>query len=99
MTTPTPLVPSRGLNVLHLFCHADYDVDGGALRKAIDEATAQGLQVVTVAIVGAKADTCFMVLGENLWDLRKFQTKVQASGFNVAESYVSATEVSEDHGG
>jgi chlorite dismutase len=80
---------------VHLFCHADYDVDASALRKAIEEATAQGLQVVTVAIVGAKADACFMVLGENLWDLRKFQTKVQAAGFNVAESYVSVTEVSE----
>jgi chlorite dismutase len=95
MSSPTPLTPSRGLNVVHLFCHADYDVDAGALRKAIEEATAQGLQVVTVAIIGAKADTCFMVLGENLWDLRKFQSKVQAAGFNVAESYVSVTEVSE----
>jgi chlorite dismutase len=36
-----------------------------------------------------------MVLGENLWDLRKFQTRVQAAGFNVAESFISVTEVSE----
>ncbi|MCU1364220.1 MAG: hypothetical protein JWM55_2048 [Acidimicrobiaceae bacterium] len=95
MSTPTPLTPSRGLNVVHLFCHADYDVDAEALRTTIEEATLQGLQVVTVAIIGAKADVCFMVLGENLWDLRTFQTKVQAAGFNVADSYVSLTEVSE----
>jgi chlorite dismutase len=70
-------------------------VDAGALRKAVEEATSQGLQVITAAIVGAKADVCFMVLGENLWDLRKFQTKVQSAGFNVAESFISVTEVSE----
>jgi chlorite dismutase len=45
--------------------------------------------------MGAKADTCFMILGEDLWDLRKFQSKIQAAGFLVSESYVSVTEVSE----
>jgi peroxiredoxin len=51
--------------------------------------------VVTAAIVGAKADICFMVLGINLWDLRTFQSKIQAAGLLVSESYVSVTEVSE----
>ncbi len=92
--TPEPLVTSRGLNVLHLFCHPA-DVDAGAVRKAVDDARANGLQVVSVAIVGAKADVCFMVLGEDLWTLRQFQSKIQAAGFLVAESYVSVTEVSE----
>ena len=32
--TPEPLAPSRGLNVLHLFCHPGADVDAGAVRKA-----------------------------------------------------------------
>ena len=95
MTTPSPLGPARGLNVVHLFCHPGESVDAGAVRKAVDDAVAQGLQVVTAAIMGAKADTCFMVLGENLWDLRRFQSKIQAAGFHVAESYVSVTEVSE----
>ena len=95
MTSPTPLVPSRGLNVVHLFCHPDGAVDAGAVRKAVDDAVGAGLQVVTAAILGAKADTCFMVLGEDLWDLRKFQSRIQAAGFKVAESYVSVTEVSE----
>ena len=93
--TPEPLAPSRGLNVLHLFCHPDGDVDAGAVRKAVDDARANGLQVVSVAIMGAKADVCFMVLGEDLWTLRQFQSKIQAAGFLVAESYVSVTEVSE----
>jgi hypothetical protein len=49
-------------------------VEAGAVRKAVDDALAAGLQVVTAAIMGAKADTCFMALGEDLWDLRKFQS-------------------------
>src|SRR5665213_3228850 len=93
--TPEPLAPSRGLNVLHLFCHPGADVDAGALRKAVDDARADGLQVVNVAIMGAKADVCFMILGEDLWTLRQLQSKIQAAGFLVAESYVSVTEVSE----
>jgi chlorite dismutase len=95
MTSPLPLGPARGLNVLHLFCHPLRDVDAGAVRKAVDDATQSGLQIVTAAIVGAKADTCFLALGENLWDLRRFQSKIQSAGFHVAESYVSVTEVSE----
>jgi chlorite dismutase len=70
-------------------------VDAGAVRKAVDEAVDAGLQVVTAAILGAKADACFMVLGADLWNLRKFQSKIQAAGLKVAESYVSVTEVSE----
>ena len=95
MTSPSPLSPSRGLNVVHLFCHPAGTVDAAAVRRAVDEAVVGGLQVVTAAIMGAKADTCFMVLGENLWDLRTFQSKIQAAGFKVTESYVSVTEVSE----
>ena len=86
MTSPSPLGPARGLNVLHLFCHPERDVDAGAVRKAVDDATHDGLQIVTAAIVGAKADTCFLALGEDLWDLRRFQSKIQASGFHVAET-------------
>lgn len=93
--TQTPVGPSRGLNVLHLFCHPDGAVDAGAVRKSVDDAVALGVQVVTAAILGAKADTCFMLLAENLWDLRRFQSAIQAAGFKVAESYVSVTEVSE----
>ena len=95
MTSPSPLGPAQGLNVVHLFCHPEGSVDVGAVRKAVDEALDSGLQVVNAAIVGAKADVCFMVLGEDLWDLRRFQSKIQAAGLKVAESYVSVTEVSE----
>ena len=91
MATLPPLGPSRGLNVVHLFCHPEVDIDAGAVRKAVDEATQQGLQIVTAAMLGAKSDVCFMALGKNLWDIRRFQSKIQAAGFFVAESYVSVT--------
>jgi chlorite dismutase len=95
MTSPSPLTAARGLNVLHLFCHPEGDVDAVAVNKAVDDAQGAGVQVVSAAIVGAKADTCFMALGENLWDLRRFQSGLQAAGLFVAESYLSLTEVSE----
>ncbi|MBU6515270.1 MAG: chlorite dismutase family protein [Acidobacteriota bacterium] len=93
--TTTPLSPSRGLNVLHLFCHVEHEVDRDLVHQAMDEALRAGLQVVTTAIMGAKADLCFMVLGPDLWELRRFQSKVQSAGLVVSESYVSVTEVSE----
>jgi peroxiredoxin len=95
MSDPEKLGPVRGLNVVHLFCHPKGEVDVAAVRAAVAEGEAKGLQVVSVAVVGAKADVAFMVLGEDLWDLRRFQSRIQAAGLEVAESYVSVTEVSE----
>ena len=95
MTNPEPLTPTRGLNVLHLFCRVEGEIDRAGLAAAIENSRAKGLQVVTAAILGAKADVAFMILGENLWDLRLLQSYVQASGLVVVESYVSLTEVSE----
>ena len=93
--TPEPLTPSRGLNVLHLFCRVDGEVEREGLAAAIENARGKGLQVVTTAILGAKGDVAFMILGEDLWDLRLLQSYIQAAGLTVAESYVSVTEVSE----
>ncbi len=93
--TPEPLTASRGLNVLHLFCRVEGEVEREGLAAAIENAKGKGLQVVTAAILGAKGDVAFMILGENLWDLRLLQSYIQAAGLTVAESYVSLTEVSE----
>jgi chlorite dismutase len=51
--------------------------------------------VVPVALLGHKADLALMVLGEDWWRLRRFQTDVQAAGLEVVDSYVSMTEMSE----
>lgn len=90
-----PLEPSAGLGVLHLFCRADGAVDAGAVADAQASAGKAGDQVVSVAMLGHKADLGFMVLGSDLWRLRRFQSDVQAAGLGLVASYVSLTEVSE----
>jgi chlorite dismutase len=92
---PAPLGPSVGRNVVHLFCSPAEDVDRGAVVRAVEDAQEAGLQVVTAAIVGAKADICLLVIGDDLWAIRRLQSRVQAAGLVVVDSYVSVTEVSE----
>ncbi len=89
--------PSVGWGVLHLFCtaRAARPVDVEAVIAAAKDAEAAGVQVVSFAVLGHKADVGFMVLGPDLWRLRAFQSAVQAAGLDVADSYVSLTEVSE----
>ena len=89
------LEPSTGLGVLHLFCRAPSGADIDAVVEAEAVATKSGDQVVSAAMLGHKADLGFMVLGPDLWRLRRFQSAVQAAGLEVTTSYVSLTEVSE----
>jgi chlorite dismutase len=89
--------------VLHLFCklHRPPSASGGrgcdaqAVIRAVKGAEADGVQVVTVAMLGHKADLGFMALGSDLWRLRRLQSDLQAAGLEVVDSYVSLTEVSE----
>src|SRR5215203_2035805 len=88
-----PLEPSEGLGVLHLFCAAGPSAE--AVRTAVKGAEEAGLQVVTFAVLGHKADLGFLALGPDLWRLRALQTDLVAAGLEVRDSYVSLTEVSE----
>jgi hydrogen peroxide-dependent heme synthase len=98
-----PLVPSAGWGVLHLFCKVSdsasqpgspgCDVQG--VVQAVKRAEAEDIQVVSIAVLGHKADVGFMALGADLWRLRRFQSDLQAAGLVVTDSYVSLTEVSE----
>jgi hydrogen peroxide-dependent heme synthase len=98
-----PLVPSVGWGVLHLFCtlgdppsrSGTVGCDSNAVIHAVKSAEADGVQVVSVAVLGHKADLGFMALGADLWRLRRFQSDLQAAGLVVAYSYVSLNEVSE----
>jgi chlorite dismutase len=98
-----PLAPSIGLNVLHLFGKvssskpgpAGPGLDAAGVIQAVKSAEADGVQVVSVAILGHKADVGFMALGPDLWRLRRLQSDLQAAGVEVTYSYVSLTEVSE----
>ena len=75
-----PLEPSEGLGVLHLFCAAGPSAEAEAVRTAVKGAEEAGLQVVTFAVLGHKADLGFMALGPDLWRLRALQTDLVAAG-------------------
>jgi hydrogen peroxide-dependent heme synthase len=90
-----PLEPAEGLGVLHLFCAAGPAADAEAVRTAVKGAEEAGVQVVTFAVLGHKADLGFLALGPDLWRLRALQTDLAAAGLEVRDSYVSLTEVSE----
>lgn len=89
------VAPAVGLGVVHLFCRATPLADREAVLSAVKSAVAEGDQVVAVAVLGHKADLAFMVLGPDLWRLRRFQTAIAQAGLEVVDSYVSITELSE----
>ncbi len=94
-STPAPVGPSTGLGVLHLFCKPTPMFDGEAVIAAVKAAEAAGCQVVTVAMLGHKCDVAVMATHRDMRELRTLQTGVQHAGFEVVDSYVSITEVSE----
>lgn len=95
MPDSSPVTPSTGLVVLHMFCHANDSVDGEAVAAAVKAAEGAGAQVVCAAMLGHKCDLAFMGLHPDLRVLRRLQTGLQFSGLMIADSYVSITEVSE----
>ena len=92
---PAPVKPSIGIGVIHLFGRLGPTADPDAIATAVKEAEAEGVQVVTVAVLGHKADIAFMALHEDLWQLRNFQTALRQAGLDIVDSYVSLTELSE----
>jgi chlorite dismutase len=92
---PEPLEPSTGLGVVHLFGIVDGNTHRASIEAAVEVAVGQGVQVVSVAVLGHKADLAFMALGPDLWALRRFQTALVAAGVALVDSYVSLTELSE----
>jgi len=92
---PDPVGPSVGLGVLHLFCRAGPDVERAGVVEAVKAATGDGTHVVTVALLGHKADIGFVALGPDLRRLRALQSALRLAGLDAAGSYVSLTEVSE----
>ena len=90
-----PVTTSEGLTVLHLFCNRTSEADDEAVLNVVRHAAAQETQVVTVAVLGHKAELCFMALHVDAWVLRDFQTALVQAGLTVVDSYVSLTELSE----
>lgn len=87
--------PSIGQGVLHLFLKTSAGVDRDEVMAAVQAARERGDQVVSVAMLGHKADIAVMVLGKNLWSLRDLQTALVGAGLELVDSYVSLTELSE----
>ncbi len=87
--------PSVGLGVIHLFAKIGPQADRGQIQVAVETAVAAGDQVISVSILGHKADVAFMVLSEDLLRLRRLQTDLSAAGLDIVDSYVSLTEISE----
>lgn len=92
---PEPLEPTVGWGVLHLYCKPTARLDTDAVTTAVKALEADDHQVVPVVALGHKADAVFMALGPDLWRLRRFQTELVAAGFEVVDSFVSLTELSE----
>ncbi len=90
-----PMSPSVGMAVLHLFGHPAAEFDGQAVVVAVKNAQSRGVQVVSVSMLGHKADVAFMAVASDMRELRTFQTAIQTAGVFVSDSYVSITEVSE----
>jgi len=87
--------PSVGMAVLHLFGHPAAEFDGQAVISAVKDSQGRGVQVVSVSMLGHKADVAFMAVASDMRELRKFQTAVQTAGVFITDSYVSITELSE----
>ena len=89
------MIMDDGLTVLHLLAKVTPSTSRQAVQDAVDAAREADCQVVTAAMLGHKADICFMVLGTDWTVLRRMQTSLQRAGLDVGDSYVSITEVSE----
>ncbi len=87
--------PSIGLGVLHLFCKTTPQFDGEALVGAVKNAENSGVTVVSVSMLGHKADLAIMGVANDLRELKKLQTGIQHAGLAIVDSYTSLTEVSE----
>ncbi len=90
-----PVTTSEGLAVVHLFCARRSGADDEAVIAAVKAAEAAGVQVVTIAVLGHKAELCFMALHADGWRLRDLQTGLVRAGLEVIDSFLSITELSE----
>lgn len=85
----------EGWGILHLFCKLGTGAKAQAITDAVNNSSSGDHQVVPVAIFGHKADIGFMAMGPDLWRLRALQGDLQRAGLDVADSFLSITEISE----
>ena len=90
-----PVITSEGVAVVHLFCARTSTTDDSAVMAAVAAAQTADVGVVTVAVLGHKAELCFMALSADVWALRDLQSALTGAGLDVVDSFVSITELSE----
>jgi hydrogen peroxide-dependent heme synthase len=90
-----PLAPTVGWGVLHLFCRLTPGTSPAAVAQAVKAAHGDGVDVVSFAVLGHKADLGFMLLSADVVALRRAQGALAGAGLDLAASYLSLTEVSE----
>jgi peroxiredoxin len=90
-----PMSPSVGLAVVHYFCKPFPQFDSEALINAVKAAENNGVTVVTISMLGHKADLAVMGVAADMRELKALQTGLQHAGLEIVDSYVSLTEVSE----
>ncbi len=81
--------------VIHLFFAPTPMTDRDEVLASLDRAKDHQTQIVTVAMLGHKADLGVMGLNADVWALRALQTDLVAAGLDLVDSYLSITEVSE----
>ncbi|MPZ74063.1 MAG: heme peroxidase, partial [Nitriliruptorales bacterium] len=102
----SPVTPSQGWGVLHLFFHLRRELLEDTTEAAKDFArrlqafdARDDYQVLPFSVLGQKADLGLMVIGPDLVELDLLSTEIAASPLGAAlipaASYVSMTELSE----
>lgn len=78
-----------------MFYRASAGTEPAAVVQAVKSAGPTGVDVVSFAVLGHKADLGFMLICPDLVALRQAQASLTAAGLSLASSYLSLTEVSE----
>jgi hydrogen peroxide-dependent heme synthase len=91
----SPVTPAAGWVFTHLFVQSTALVDAEAVHAAVKALRAADHHVLGAAILGHKADACFLAYGPDTRALRRFQSSLQAAGLALVDSFVSITEVNE----
>ena len=89
------LSPSVGWGVLHLFLKQTPGTDRESVIAAVKNFQDGDHQAVSFSVFGHKADLGVLAVGPDWVRLRRLQAALQSAGLQVANSYVSLTEVSE----
>ncbi len=64
-------------------------------EKTAEKEDTHDNQLISVSILGHKADMAFMALSPDALAIRDFQSRISNSGLKITSSYLSLTEISE----